>query len=125
MRSRSTRPSRLGGPLALALALLLAQWLALAHGVLHPGGGAARSALASATEADSPGWASLFGKHDGGDGAAQCRLVDQLPGGLLVAPALPPLAALPQALLRAPLFANVWQGLQALGFRARAPPVLA
>jgi hypothetical protein len=123
MRSRSTRPSGLAG--VLALALLLAQWLALAHGVLHPGGGAARAALSSAAAAEVPGWASLFGKHDGGDGAAQCRLVDQLAGGLLVAPALPALAALPPARLQAPLFANVWEGQPAPSFRARAPPVQA
>ena len=123
MRNPRRRSPRLAG--ALALALLLAQWLALAHGVLHAGGGAARPVVSTAAKTDAPGWASLFGQHDGSDGPAQCRLIDQLAGGVLVAPAAPQCAALPPAQLQALPPVTARQGRPALNFRARAPPVQA
>ncbi|MFT4195808.1 MAG: hypothetical protein QM614_14340, partial [Ottowia sp.] len=66
----------------LPLALLAAQWLALAHGVLHVRGAAHPGAVAVLAQPPAHaghGWLDrLFGDHGS---SADCRLYDQSAGG--------------------------------------------
>lgn len=115
--TRRVQPARAASAAAWALvgALLFAQWLGLAHGVLHAGHAGEHSVASQATAFDG-----LFGH--GADDDAACRLLDQAAAadGLLptlaTVPALAP-AALPLPALQAgtvPAFASA--------YRARAPP---
>jgi hypothetical protein len=112
------RPPRTGRGFAalLVLALLWAQGLGLAHRVLHAPG--APAAVASAAEHDDA-------LHHHAPQSAECRLYDQLAAGdAVAAAALVAVAALPPAAPRA-LPAAPQAGTLTLGYRARAPPLLA
>jgi hypothetical protein len=94
----------------LALALLAAQALGLAHSVAHAPGLASVAAVAD----------EHFDGHHAGD--AECRLIDQLAhadalvaGALLLPPALP-------AVLSAPALPPAHTVAFAAGYLARAPP---
>lgn len=102
-------------------ALLLAQALALVHGVVHPGGHGAVAAAGASVRADAGAPFDPWADHD--DGGAQCRLVDQLALGhaLACTSAAPPAPAAAQVhapLPRLPLHAQA----AARAHRARAPP---
>jgi len=112
----------------LPAALLAAQWLALAHGVLHAGGvehaQAGRAAALSQPAAYAgEGWLEhLFAGHEH---SSDCRLYDQAAGGDQ-APAAA-LAALPAA--DAPQVPphwvqRAWAARLLAPFQARAPPAL-
>lgn len=123
-RSQPTTPHpfrQLPGTVLLVLALLWAQLLGLAHGVLHVHGVQAPAVAAAQDPGHGhaePGLAQLLA-HASGD--SECRLYDQLGHG---GPAPSPALALPTAL---PLLL-AWVVLQALqprpcaAFAARAPP---
>lgn len=104
----------------LSAALLLAQALALVHGVHHAGGPARATALAASASVAAAGAVdALAGTHDG----PVCRLIDQL-AHADAPPCLPvlPLLALPAAL------PQVWAVLflpaaPVAAFLARGPPV--
>ncbi len=116
-----TSPWHLPGTVLLVLALLWAQLLGLAHGVLHMHGVQA-PAVAATQDQDhghaEGGLAQLL-THASGD--SECRLYDQLGHG---GPVATPHLFLPTALLLLP----AWVVLQALqprpcaAFAARAPP---
>lgn len=106
------------------LVVLIAQWLALVHAVVHAGGRAlpVLEAASSSDHGASP-LVQLVAGHDAG--SAACLLLDQLahatpcaepPPALL--PALPPAAH--DNTPTAPLLPAEWAD-----YRARGPPVLA
>lgn len=104
----------------LSAALLLAQALAMVHGVHHAGGPARATALAAASASASIAGAvdALSGTHDG----PVCRLIDQL-ADAEAPPCLPvlPLLALP------PVLPQAWAVLflpaaPVAAFLARGPP---
>ncbi|MBZ8139391.1 hypothetical protein CLD22_05670 [Rubrivivax gelatinosus] len=111
-------PRRIGAAFALVLALLTAQWLGLAHTVLHAGGS---HAAAAAAGADGPrGLTALFAGHD--KGSADCRLYDQLGQ----AEPIPPGAVVTAALLpcppRAQAYAARLAAAEGAPYGARGPP---
>lgn len=123
---------QLPGSVLLALALLWAQLLGLAHGVLHGHGVPARVELSAQGAGQGHEAHEAHAVHDthGGllahllapaDEGGECRLYDQLGQGAVSAQALP---ALPTALPLLP----AWVALRALpphpcaAFAARAPP---
>ena len=115
----------------LLAALVVAQWLGMAHGVLH-----ARTELSGAPVAEVASrvrpaaavlqrhaWlGDLYGVHDR---AGECRLYDQLASGghapPMAQPSLPP-SCTPQLPLR--WVQRVWVQVPAPLFHARAPPAL-
>ncbi len=115
-----TAPSRLWpGTVLLVLALLWAQLLGLAHGVLHGHAGHAPQAQSQAVSAAPQDLLSHLLAPASGEG--ECRLYDQLgQGGPLLSSLAAPALALPQV--------PAWVLLQALqprvcvAFAARAPP---
>jgi hypothetical protein len=121
-RASTTIPlfRRLPATVLLVLALLWAQLLGLAHGVLHAGVAAHEPAALAQTAPTSSGLLTHLLAPAGDDG--ECRLYDQLGHG---AP-LPPMAVLPVA---APLPLLAWVALPAprpqacAAFSARAPPL--
>ncbi|MBS0401402.1 MAG: hypothetical protein JSS18_02800 [Proteobacteria bacterium] len=112
----------------LPAVLIGAQWLALAHGVLHVRGmlpiQAAVSGVADAQESAATSWlARLLGQHD--DSGA-CRLYDQSAGGDH-APAVPA-ADLPACGAPSPAprwVQRAWAARLVPHFSARAPPLAA
>ena len=120
MRAPRVRPSLKQRALAgvLALAVLFAGLLGLAHRTVHVPGQAPAQVQPVAPHAAPSGIDALFGGHDD----AQCRLYDQLVHGAS-APSVPPLV-LP-VLLPAASFAVL--AVEALArrialFHARGPP---
>lgn len=116
----ATPPLRqLPGTVLLVLALLWAQLLGLAHGVLHAGP-AAHEAVVHASSASATGLLAHLLAPAGEDG--DCRLYDQLGHGAplpqLPAPAV---AALP-VLVAWSLLSSLWPQPCA-AFAARAPPL--
>ena len=119
----SSRPARLlPGVVLLVLALLWAQLLGLAHGVLHAGA-AGHQPAAVVAQQQIPAAPGLLGHLLApSDDDSKCRLYDQLGHGvpLLQLPVLPA-AALP--------LLPMWAALPALRpqpcavFAARAPPI--
>ncbi len=113
----SLAPSRhWPGAVLLVLALLWAQLLGLAHGVLHGHAGHAPHALSQAAPQDLLAHLLAPASDEG-----ECRLYDQLgQGGPLLTSAVAPALALP--------LVPAWVVLQALqprpcaAFAARAPP---
>ncbi|MFT3776973.1 MAG: hypothetical protein QM772_01625 [Ottowia sp.] len=108
--------------------LLAAQWLTLAHGVLHArGAGHAQAggvaALAQPAAHADEGWlARLFAGHEGSD---DCRLYDQVAGGDHAPPAA--MAGLPAAgepRLPPRWVQRAWAARVVALFQARAPPAL-
>ncbi|MEZ5608023.1 MAG: hypothetical protein R3E52_13105 [Burkholderiaceae bacterium] len=110
----------------LPAVLIGAQWLALAHGVLHvrgllPPQAAAPRAVAGAHEGAATSWlAQLLGQHDD---SGDCRLYDQSAGGdhapAVAAADLPAFGApspAPRWVQRA------WAARLVPHFNARAPP---
>jgi hypothetical protein len=112
----------------LLAAMVAAQWLGLAHGVLHaraelPGAPAAQAVLSTAPAAQHHAWLSdLFGAHNH---AGDCRLYDQLSSGSHAPPlaqaSLPPSCA-PQLPPR--WVQRSWAAVPVPLFQARAPPAL-
>lgn len=123
MLRRPTHPTtplrQLPGVLLLVLALLWAQLLGLAHGVLHAGP-AAHAAQASASHPPAPGLLAHLLAPAGDEG--ECRLYDQLGHGvpLLSLPVLPAAAlpVLPAWAVLLPLWPQ-----PCAAFAARAPPL--
>jgi hypothetical protein len=113
LRSARRNVRRIVG--AALLALLLAQWLAFAHAVLHAA--QARPALAfAAVEAAQP---DVFGHAAG---TPECRLVDQVlsgADGLLAAPVVA--QAAPESVVAAPGEAPRGESAPR-PYQARAPP---
>ncbi len=117
-------PRHLPGMALLVLALLWAQLLGLAHGVLHVHGVQAPAVAAAAQDHDhghaGHGLLADLLAHASGD--SECRLYDQLGQG-------GPVAASPLDLPTALPLVPAWVVLQALqprpcvAFAARAPPV--
>jgi hypothetical protein len=102
------------------LALLLAQAIALAHGIAHPHsrGGLPFATVAATVPTGAGTWAD--GWHD--DGSAQCRLLDQLSHADALTPTwslpfAPPSVQTPVVPLRAAPCARV-----AAAYLARGPP---
>jgi len=113
----------------LALALLLAQALALMHRVAHAPHGAAVSAhRADAVleqhhehEHDEPGWLAALFAHEGGDPG--CRVLDSLGHDAIACPpALHAPTAVPAFILSLSL--GEFLARRAALFEARGPPVL-
>ncbi len=110
----------LPGTVLLVLALLWAQLLGLAHGVLHVHG-VHTPAVAAAQDHDHAEHGLLAHLLAPADDAGECRLYDQLGHG---GPVTPQPIAIPSALPLLP----AWVVLQALqprpcvAFAARAPP---
>ncbi|MCD0418877.1 hypothetical protein LOC51_16835 [Rubrivivax sp. JA1024] len=125
--------SRLGLTFAVVFALLAAQWLGLAHTVLH-GTAPAPSAVQASGHPPSPhpahdaapahehrhGLAALFAGHD--DGSADCRLYDQLAHAEPLPPALPALDTLPPAPPRLAAGRTHDAAAEAAPYAARGPP---
>ncbi|MBK1613236.1 hypothetical protein CKO44_07090 [Rubrivivax gelatinosus] len=113
-------PRRIGAAFALVLALLTAQWLGLAHTVLHAGGTNAATVAAAAADGPRGGLESLFAGH--GKGSGDCRLYDQLGH----AEPIPPAAVVTAALLPCPPQALPYAARLALAegapYAARGPP---
>ncbi|MBX9960783.1 MAG: hypothetical protein K2Y15_11665 [Burkholderiaceae bacterium] len=120
----TTRPAlrHLPGMALLVLALLWAQWLGLAHGVLHAHdvhGPTAAVAQDDGHDHEAHGLLAQLLAHASGD--SECRLYDQLGHGGPVAVSH---IAIPSVLPLLP----AWVALQALqprpcaAFAARAPP---
>lgn len=119
----------LPGAVLLVLALLWAQLLGLAHGVLHGHGVPARVELSAQGAGQGHEAHEVHDTHGGllahllapADEGGECRLYDQLGQGAASAQALP---VLPTALPLLP----AWAALRALpphpcaAFAARAPP---
>jgi len=117
----------------LMAALVVAQWLGLAHGVLHAraelsGASASAAEVALRVRPAAPvlqrhAWlGDLYGAHDH---AGECRLYDQLASGghalPMAQPSLPP-SCTPQL---PPRWAQrVWAQVPVPLFHARAPPAL-
>ncbi|MCD6664313.1 MAG: hypothetical protein LT082_13110 [Comamonas sp.] len=116
----------------LLLALVVAQWLGLAHGVLHaraelagePATQGALRARPAAPVLQRHAWlGDLYGAHDR---AGECRLYDQLASGghapPMAQPALPPACApaLPPCWVQ-----RSWAAAPRPLFQARGPPARA
>jgi hypothetical protein len=118
----------------LVAALLLAQWLGLAHGIAHADHAAHRHHHAHGAAPGGPApiafseplapthWLGGQGLFDDHEDESQCRLYDQLSHADLIASwlALPIPSALPQRALPSH---GAWHlAAQATGFLARGPP---
>ena len=128
------RASRLRSPCLVWLllaAMVAAQWLGLAHGVLHaraalpgaPTAGVVQRALPAAAVVQRHAWlGELFGAHDH---AGDCRLYDQLASGSS-APAMAQPAVPPSCAVQVPprWVQRTWAQVPAPPFQARAPPAL-
>jgi hypothetical protein len=112
----------LPGTVLLVLALLWAQLLGLAHGVLHAQDVHAPSTAAAHDDGhghEAHGLLAQLLAHASGD--SECRLYDQLgQGGQVSSPALAPPTALP--LLSAWVVLQALQPRPCVAFAARAPP---
>lgn len=133
-RHRPTRRRFLGVAL---LALLLAQWSALTHGVWHARTGTEPAAIAAATTGQALGAqaaantrvqaapAATAGDERWGHraGAAACQLFDQLLLGQAAASEPPQLVSLaPAGALARPGAAALLPGAPATAYEARGPP---
>lgn len=115
-RHATRRPAPLGWAFVFAFALLAAQWLGLAHAVLHP----QLPAHAAAAHAPAHGLGALFAGHD--DGSGDCRLYDQLGHAEPLPPALPVLDTLPAAPPRVAAGTSHDATASGTPYAARAPP---
>lgn len=115
-RPADRRPAPQGLALVFVLALLAAQWLGLAHAVLHP----QLPAHAAAAHAPTHGLGALFAGHD--DGSGDCRLYDQLAHAEPLPPALPVLDTLPPAPPRVAAGRTHDAAADAAPYAARGPP---
>ncbi|BAL94505.1 hypothetical protein [Rubrivivax gelatinosus] len=115
-RHASRRPAPLGWAFALAFVLLAAQWLGLAHTVLHP----QLPAHAAAAHAPAHGLGALFAGH--ADGSGDCRLYDQLAHAEPLPPALPALDTLPPAPPRIAAGSTHDAAAEPAPYAARGPP---
>lgn len=115
-RHATRRPAPLGLASVFVLALLAAQWLGLAHTVLH------QHPAAHAESAHAPvhGLGALFAGHD--DGSADCRLYDQLAHADPLPPALPALDTLPPAPPRLAAGSTHDAAAEPAPYAARGPP---
>ncbi|MBK1689157.1 hypothetical protein [Rubrivivax gelatinosus] len=114
-RHAARRPAPLGLAFVFVLALLAAQWLGLAHTVLHAPAPAQQHA-----EPHDHGLAALFAGHD--EGGSDCRLYDQLAHAEPLPPALPVLDTLPAAPPRVAAGNSHDGAASGTPYAARAPP---